>query len=185
MRIKENHKLKGDMLEFGDWNNHQSEMMTWIVESKPSEVRVWLKGPLNEDFAYAELAEELQKCRHCFLRLNLKQVLRVNSTGIREWFNLMQTLSWPSLLILEDCSPAFTQALTQIEEMSLGCWVESCNLPVWCPSCEQEFELKIELTTPLLNQTIQIPCPDCSQQCRPDIEGIVQIVRQQASRHED
>ena len=156
-------------------------LLTWKIEASDVETLLHLEGIINEDFAFRELASQLRGREHLKLKLNLREIRRINSMGIREWFNFLKELSWPSAIILSECSLIFTEVLSQIEELGQGCYVETCYLSVWCDSCEEEFEVQMDLSLTLPQQPTTVPCPKCGAECRVETWSIEEIVRKQTS----
>ena len=157
--------------------------LTWQIETTEKYIRVQLNGGLNEDFPFKDLIAELKGKETLTLQLDLSQIQRINSMGIREWFNFLRALAWPSTIILSECSTIFTQALSQIKELAHKCFVTSCHLSVWCSSCEDDFDARIELNQNLLDQKVEFPCPRCGQVCAAEMWGIEDIVKKQANHN--
>lgn len=145
-----------------------------------NQLKVSLDGILNEDFEYETLIQQIQKHSFDELVLDLSQVYRVNSMGIREWFNFIKALKGIARITLENCSTTFTQALIQIEEMAEGCHVHSIYLAVWCPSCEEDFDVLIHLEDLRANAAQEYPCPTDNRFCPADLWGIEGILKRQA-----
>ena len=161
----------------------RAPLLKWKIEKTQQETAVYLEGIVNEEFAYRDLATELRGRETIPLKLNLKEVRRINSMGIREWFNFLKELSWPQNIILCDCSLIFTEVLSQIEELGHGCIVDSCYLPIWCENCEEEFPVRMSLNLPLAQQPREIACPECSSMCPIETWSLDDIFTKQTKRN--
>ncbi|MBF0238151.1 MAG: hypothetical protein HQM12_10625 [SAR324 cluster bacterium] len=159
----------------------RNDLLQWSVEKNPDNTVIYLKGIINEEFTYKELLSEIQERRHLPLRIHLKEIKRINSMGIREWFNLLRDLHWETKVVLSECSMIFTEVLSQIEELGYGCFIESCYVPVWCDHCEEEFEIRINMTIPLSENPADIACPLCGDSCSVDTWSLEDILKKQKS----
>ncbi|MGK5095082.1 hypothetical protein WDW89_24115 [Deltaproteobacteria bacterium TL4] len=157
----------------------KTPLLQWAVEKNDTIITVALNGIINEEFDYKQLANELKEANVETLRLNLQNIRRINSMGIREWFNFLKEVAWSGSVVLSECSLIFTEVLSQIEEMGHGSTIESCYLPVWCNDCEEEFELRIDMTVSLSQQPQEVLCPDCSAVCPVEIWSIEEIIQRQ------
>ncbi len=142
--------------------------MSWAFAERDGDVLISLSGKINEDSAFKELLQEIRKRNVKALAFNLKDVRRVNSMGVREWFSFLRQLSWPIPVPLEECSVSFQQALSPIEDFSQTCLVNSLYLDMFCPSCHAEFDIKVELTMPV-DMDAEFECPECNNMCQAEM----------------
>jgi hypothetical protein len=111
-----------------------------------------LVGALTEDFLGPVLMEGTR-----ILRINMKEVTRVNSGGVRSWLQWLNPLSTELDRRFEECSFAVTQQATNISNFLLGSIV-SYYVPYFCEACSGEAVMLIE--APSLPQSTR-PCAVC------------------------
>ncbi|MBK8012107.1 MAG: hypothetical protein IPK13_12225 [Deltaproteobacteria bacterium] len=101
------------------------------------------------------------------LVVDLLDIGRINSSGVREWLSFVRKLSAEGRqLVLLRCSPAIVQQANMITNFLGNAEVHSTLAPYYCPSCDHDhFE---EISTQGVDQQTpqladQIPCPHCGQ----------------------
>ncbi len=141
--------------------------LSWKTEIHDTDILLTLDGIIDENFHYDELIAKLPTENRQPLRVNLKGIKRINSMGIRQWYYFVKNLEWPTPVLLEECSSVFTDFLSNTKEMSQGCQVKSIYMAVWCPECEDDFDVRIDLDENLdLDQGYL--CPNGSDYYKPE-----------------
>lgn len=121
-----------------------------------------LTGSLDEYTDLSSLALHAGKT----LRIDLSEVGRVNSTGVRTWIQTM--IRHRIKLILTDCSPTVVEQFSMISEfIGEGGYVESFYALFICDACEREesqyFQLGKDVQAGELPELAEKVCPDCGE----------------------
>ncbi len=95
--------------------------------------------------------------------IDLRDVRRINSCGVREWIRLMEALrDAPRAVELERCSVPFVNQMNMIVNFVGGARVRSFYAPYLCGGCDEEFVELCDLPdegAPALSATAR--CPRC------------------------
>ena len=93
-------------------------------------------GVIDED---NQLARSLSKIEGDTAILDLSEVKRINSCGVRDWVNWVQTLeARGKKLILEGCSPAVVAQINLVHNFVGQATVKSFYAPYYCSHCDKE-----------------------------------------------
>jgi anti-anti-sigma regulatory factor len=103
-------------------------------------VRLALVGALDEHSGLKELPSKVDGQ---VVYLDLGGVERINSCGVRDWMDMMQTMSHRARVILSNCSPAIVAQLNFVSRFAGNATVESILLPYVCTMCEAEKKLAV------------------------------------------
>lgn len=79
--------------------------------------------------------------------LNLAGVRSINSMGIRDWFNFLNSMCQRSSVTLEDCSVVFVDQANIVPQILSKAKVTSFYAPYFCPQCNLELNCKLSVTT--------------------------------------
>jgi len=115
-------------------------------------IRISLVGEINESSDLAPIFVH----DHA-LRLDLAEVARINSIGIRNWVDSVTARPPGATIVLERCSPAVVKTVGMVPRMMESVTVASFLAPYHCPTCETEDHL---LVSPREIDGIEpLPCP--------------------------
>jgi ABC-type transporter Mla MlaB component len=133
---------------------------TWELFHEEDATRVALSGEITEDSDFGALLSQLSTPA---VIVDLADVKRINSCGVREWINFVNALSASShSLALERCSVAIVNQLNMISNFRGNGRVLSVLAPYFCPRCDKERSRLIDLTAgSATNIEDSIPCPTC------------------------
>lgn len=130
------------------------------IEPAADHARVVLKGDLTEDADFSAVLGHPGRS----LVIDLADVRRINSCGVREWVKLLQTLAAEGRkLVLERCSVAMVRQLNQISNFAGAGEIRSLFAPYLCESCgfaDQRLLPAAEATVARLDEPVA--CPGCS-----------------------
>ncbi len=121
--------------------------------------RLALGGEIDQDL---DLADDLE--RPGVTVLDLDDVKRVTSFGVREW---IRAVSGPvaGSLFLVNCRPAIVSQLNMVQGFAGNADVVSIYLPYICEACDTEFESVLDLRTDhdrvKLGEPPDLLCPKC------------------------
>ena len=130
--------------------------LTW---TKTDAGHIELHGIIDEFADLPKLAEELAAAPS--VTIDLGNVQRINSIGVRVWVQLMQKLAGKSVALVR-CAPAIVEQLNTIQNFSGNAQVKSVMLPYSCEPCASAFQLEAAIqgkTPPEVSDTA--PCPKC------------------------
>lgn len=102
-----------------------------------------LSGVVDEDNELASLVERLGAGTAV---IDLAEIERINSCGVRDWVNWLTRLEKrDARVILVECSPAIVAQINLVNNFVGNGAVESFYAPYFCPSCDLEKVLLVEL----------------------------------------
>lgn len=101
----------------------------------------YLKGVINEFAKFTPLFE----FEGSEMVLNLKDVTRINSTGVREWINALEKVDRSIEMYFEECPPIVVYQMTMIPNFTSRVKVKSVYAPYYCTECDNQEEILIDL----------------------------------------
>ncbi len=103
---------------------------------------VKLGGVIDED---NELGELVEKIPNGTAVIDLGEVERINSCGVRDWVNWLSKLETNGTRsVLVECSPAIVAQINLVNNFTGGGVVKSFYVPYFCPECDEEKVLLVE-----------------------------------------
>jgi anti-anti-sigma regulatory factor len=103
---------------------------------------VKLGGVIDED---NELGELVDKIPNGTAVIDLGEVERINSCGVRDWVNWLSKLeSNGTRSVLVECSPAIVAQINLVNNFTGSGVVKSFYVPYFCPECDEEKVLLVE-----------------------------------------
>jgi anti-anti-sigma regulatory factor len=138
--------------------------ITWEITKAGDITTAVLAGEIDESAPFSRLRDELVG----EVIMDLENVRRINSAGVREWVNLVSDLESAGVtkLTFVRCSPGIVTQLNMIYNFCGPGRVESFIAPFVCDNCGAE-ELKVlEAATLPEGPASKLPtfsCPNCQQ----------------------
>lgn len=126
------------------------------VTDRGEEREVVLRGAITEttDFSKALAAEPKR------VAIDLSEVDRVNSYGVREWIRFLKALvDGGAQVFLDRVSVPMVRQMNMIPQVRGGAEVRSLFAPYYCPACDDEQRLP--LTAGSRDAPEHAPCPAC------------------------
>lgn len=103
---------------------------------------VKLSGVIDED---NELADLTDRVRGNMIIIELGEVERINSCGVRDWVNWLSAMEAKgSEIVLVKCSPAIVAQINLVNNFTGNGSVKSFYVPYFCPECDEEKVLLSE-----------------------------------------
>lgn len=97
------------------------------------------------------------------LRVDCKEVTRINSVGVKGWIKYFQSLQAKQVAItFFQCSTAIVEQINLISNFTCGGKVESIYVPFACPSCKSEL-IALFRTSDLNPDALQLPELKCTK----------------------
>jgi anti-anti-sigma regulatory factor len=105
---------------------------------------VKLGGVIDED---NELADLVDKIPTGTAVIDLGEIERINSCGVRDWVNWLSKLeNNGTRSVLVECSPAIVAQINLVNNFTGNGVVKSFYVPYFCPECDEEKVLLVEAT---------------------------------------
>ena len=115
-------------------------MLRWKTRPrKEGELYVVLDGDLTEGESLRDLHVEADR-----VVLNLSRVRYINSEGSRRLLQFLTGLH-NTEIVIELCSPAVVDLLNMVPMMATMVKVESVIVPIECPECTAEADMRLHL----------------------------------------
>ena len=103
---------------------------------------VKLAGVIDED---NELTELTDKIHGGTVVIDLREVERINSCGVRDWVNWLGRVESKNIeIVLVECSPAIVAQINLVNNFTGNGVVKSFYVPYFCPECDEEKVLLCE-----------------------------------------
>jgi anti-anti-sigma regulatory factor len=105
---------------------------------------VKLGGVIDEDNELADLVEKIPVGTAV---IDLGEIERINSCGVRDWVNWLSKLDTNGTRsVLVECSPAIVAQINLVNNFTGNGVVKSFYVPYFCPECDEEKVLLVEAT---------------------------------------
>lgn len=131
------------------------------IDTQQELSRLTLAGEITEDCDFKPVLGQLSNR----VAIDLKDVSRINSCGVREWINFVGALAGAGKRVtLERCSVPIVQQLNMISNFRGNGQVLSVYAPYYCQKCDAAHAKLVDLGT-LGSRPVeeQSPCPTCGQ----------------------
>lgn len=135
-------------------------MLTWRIKQRSGFTAVELFGQIGDDAVFTELASGLSGV----VVLQLGEITRLNSAGVREWLDFVGGLDRVSELVLSHCSTAIVGQLNTISSFRGAATIRSFYAPYRCDRCARDALRLVDVQTHKPS-TARVPRFDCSE-CR-------------------
>ncbi|MCC6810481.1 MAG: hypothetical protein IT381_23820 [Deltaproteobacteria bacterium] len=124
----------------------------------PGKAWIALKGDIDETASFAAILALDTKA----LVLDLSEVKRINSVGVREWVAFVSALTERNVdVVFERCSVPIVQQLNTIVSFRGRGVVASVFAPYYCRKCDHDHRHLLELSGDLPELDAAMHCPKC------------------------
>ncbi len=139
-----------------------SRPLKWASEQDGAVQVLRLSGDMDENANLFEIKAAVSGR----VRIDLGEVRRINSAGVRDWVNFIRELEVVTdHLTLFNCSPAIVMQMNMIANFRGHADVTSIFAPLACPQCDHEQDGRIELSSEIVDalpETIpEFHCDEC------------------------
>jgi len=119
-----------------------------------------LSGVIDEDNELTELVEKIQPGTAI---IDLAEIERINSCGVRDWVNWLGKIETETSVILVECSPAIVAQINLVNNFTGKGQVKSFYIPYFCTDCDEEKVLLCEVSEmgPLPHDPPICRCDEC------------------------
>lgn len=112
------------------------------IERRGEASYVKLAGVIDEDNQLAELVDRIPAGT---AYIDLGDIERINSCGVRDWVNWLGKLdTGGARSVLVECSPAIVAQINLVNNFTGNGFVKSFYVPYFCPECDEEKVLLVE-----------------------------------------
>jgi hypothetical protein len=141
-------------------------VLTWRIKQRSGFTAVELHGEITDDASFAELAAGLSG----FVVLQLGEVTRLSSVGVREWIDFVSGLDRVSELVFSHCSTAVVGQLNTVSSFRGAAAIRSFYAPFRCEPCDRDELRLIDVQThrPAVDRVPRFPCVDCGASMKLD-----------------
>jgi anti-anti-sigma regulatory factor len=113
-----------------------------VVHRKDDMTYVKLSGVIDED---NELQDLTDKIPAGMAVIDLSEIERINSCGVRDWVNWLTRIEKNGAKpVLVECSPAIVAQINLVNNFTGNGVVKSFFAPYFCPNCDREKVLLVE-----------------------------------------
>lgn len=134
-------------------------MVNVVKEQKGNLLEVRLSGSIEESVNF----DQLIGTPPAELRVNCKEVPRINSVGVKAWIKYFQAAQAKGTrLLFAECSTAIVEQINLISNFTCGGEVESIYVPFSCGNCKSEL-VGLFKTGDLRKLNLKIPDLKCSK----------------------
>ncbi|MGK5091721.1 hypothetical protein WDW89_06845 [Deltaproteobacteria bacterium TL4] len=130
------------------------------LKIRQEDSKFYLEGVINE-FAKFQPLFDFQGPQ---IILNLKEISRINSTGVREWINAIEKISDDIEILFEECPPVVVYQMTMIPNFTARAKVTSVYAPYFCSGCGEQKDVMIEMGSFNLEDGVpEVKCKECGE----------------------
>jgi ABC-type transporter Mla MlaB component/DNA-directed RNA polymerase subunit RPC12/RpoP len=148
-----------------------SNSLRWTIVPGAERTEIALAGSLDEWADMDALFDQLPS-RSSTLALDLSQVKRISSVGVRVWITFIEKLKQYDIPFeMHGCSVVIVRQLNMISQFRGHGKVCSAYAPYYCAKCVKEQLRLIDLETDVTAQLREsMPCPTCGTMIELDEE---------------
>jgi anti-anti-sigma factor len=131
------------------------------VHQRDDVTYVKMGGIIDEDNELTELTERISAGT---VVIDLAEIERINSCGVRDWVNwLTRVEKGGGRVVLVECSPAIVSQINLVNNFTGQGVVKSFFAPYFCPNCDREKVLLVEASEmgPTPNRAPICRCDEC------------------------
>jgi anti-anti-sigma regulatory factor len=131
------------------------------VQNRGDVSYVKLGGVIDEDNELGELIERIPSGTAV---IDLGEIERINSCGVRDWVNWLNKLeNNGARSVLVECSPAIVAQINLVNNFTGNGVVKSFYVPYFCPECDEEKVLLVEASDmgPAPHEPPTCRCDEC------------------------
>lgn len=115
-----------------------------VVHHRDDMSFIKLSGVIDEDNELADLADKVHAAT---VVIDLGEVERINTNGVRDWVNwLARVQERASQIVLVECSPAIVGQINLVHNFIGNGYVKSFYVPYFCAECDEEKAMLVEAT---------------------------------------
>lgn len=119
-----------------------SQKFQAAVHHRDEVTYVKLSGVIDEDNELTDLSDKIPSGTAV---IDLGEIERINSCGVRDWVNWLGKVERnDTSVVLVECSPAIVAQINLVNNFTGNGMVKSFYVPYFCPECDEEKVLLVE-----------------------------------------
>lgn len=131
------------------------------LETRGPYLHARLEGTIDETLDLSGLIEAARGKR---VVLFLSNVTRLSSFGVREWtYTMRQLCHKAEQVFFAECSPAIVAQLNVVANFGGDARILSVQAPYFCPHCDTDTQITLNLTGMQDVELSELPCPNCAE----------------------
>ncbi|ATH08914.1 hypothetical protein BIY24_13445 [Halobacteriovorax marinus] len=135
-----------------------SEGLKITIGQEGDSLLISFEGLIDEDSNFSELDGKI-KGKVIF---DFEKVSLINSCGIREWVNFLESVDKDSVLVYRNCRQIIIEQINMVHGfIREGATVESFYAPYYCEDCDKEFKMHLKVSDVKGSSAPAVKCPDC------------------------
>lgn len=144
-----------------------SKQFMWkAARSEHGQITYYLSGEITENSPIKQFAGEIQAFTGMTILLDMSDLHEVNSSGIANWMKFIEFLKNHKITVeFIKCSVTIVQQMNMVRQFSGGFKVRSIYCPYFCPNCDTESIVKIEIPEGATSNIVDLPenisCDNC------------------------
>jgi hypothetical protein len=152
-----------------------STALHWQVIPGAERTQISLSGAIDEWADLDALFDDIPP--HSMVAIDLSQVKRISSVGVRVWICFMDKLKAHDMPVqLEGCSVVIVRQMNMISQFRGHGDVRSAYAPYYCPTCNKEQLRLIDLSAEVSAQLRKtMLCPTCNSSLDLDEEEALYV----------
>jgi len=133
-----------------------------VVQQKDDVSLVKISGVIDEDNELAPLADKLTTGTAI---IDLSEIDRINSCGVRDWVNWLGRVEKGGVkkIVLANCSPSIVAQINLVSNFTGSGVVRSFYAPYFCPNCDREKVMLVEARDLAGRQPFKAPTCRCDE----------------------
>ena len=125
------------------------------------ELNVELMGAIDEDADFKELSGLVQTT----MSFDFEKVTMINSCGIREWINFLETVPERTTIVYKNCPQIIIEQINMVHGFfRKGASIESFYAPYYCESCGKEMKVHLKSDLVENRKAPKIECGKCEEE---------------------
>lgn len=122
---------------------------------------VSFSGMIDEDSLFDDI-KGLTTSSYIF---DFDEVSLINSCGIREWVNYLETIPKEISLTYKNCRQIIIEQINMVHGfIREGACVESFYGPYYCEKCDEEFKIHLKSVDVVDGKAPAVKCPKCGDE---------------------
>lgn len=129
------------------------------------QVTIRVAGVMDAEMDLTRLEDQLRRGGRVVL--DLGDVLRINSAGVREWMRFIRSVG-PNVELVR-CPPAFVDQINHIYGFLGSAAVRSIQVPFCCPTCDASKTAVVETAVIAARDPDPLLCDECGDEMECDV----------------
>ena len=136
-----------------------SEGLSITTSQIEDQLVIVFSGLIDEDSNFSEIEGKVKGS----VIFDFEEVSLINSCGIREWVNFLESVDKSAKLTYRNCRQIIIEQVNMVHGFIRdGATIESFYAPYYCESCDKEFKIHLKVADVGDGKAPAEKCPECS-----------------------